>query len=104
MGISCDKNFIRTGDQIQVSGYIDNSTGKDSISNLRVSFLENRWKISSGGAIRNNNTNSASLYKHQGIIQAGQRQEFSFNAIVPDGFVYNTAIGSILSKYFILAL
>lgn len=50
VGLSCDKNFIRSNDTVQVSGYIDNSGGKDQITHCEIALLDMRWKISSGGA------------------------------------------------------
>lgn len=50
--MDCDKNFVRTGDNVQISGVIDNTGGKTNIKNCKIQFLDIRWKVSSGGAAR----------------------------------------------------
>jgi hypothetical protein len=52
--MTCDKNQVRTGEKIQVSGYVDNTAGKTSISTAHVSFQDIRWRISSSGIVRKN--------------------------------------------------
>ena len=91
-----------TGDVIQFNGYIDNTNGKDIITDAAVQFIDRRWKISSGGAIRNHVMNNFVLFTIPGPIQKGQNQPFSFTATIPPGIVFSTAIGSILSRYQVL--
>lgn len=31
VGLSCDKNYVKPGDQIFVQGYVDNSAGKKNV-------------------------------------------------------------------------
>jgi hypothetical protein len=37
--MSCDKNFVITGDQIRVNVKIDNSQGKKEIENIQIHFM-----------------------------------------------------------------
>ncbi len=52
MTMQCDKNFVQSGDKIFVTGMIDNSGGKEELTDCEISFQDVRWRISSGGAMR----------------------------------------------------
>lgn len=100
--MTCDKNFVRSGDTIQVTGRVDNSGGKEDLENGHVSFQDIRWKVSSGGAVRKHVLADHPLFVIQGPVPKGQTKEFSFTATIPQGLMFSTAIGSILSRYQVL--
>jgi hypothetical protein len=39
MSLTCDKNFVRPGDIVNVSGFIDNTAGTSSITDIKLHFL-----------------------------------------------------------------
>lgn len=47
VGLTCDKNFVRNGDMIRVTGMIDNSHGKVRVNEAKVIFEQNLIKIAS---------------------------------------------------------
>ena len=100
--MTCDKNFVRSGDVINVSGVIDNSGGTEDITNCHISFQDIRWKISSGGAVRRHVLGNHPLFVIPEPVGKGQTKQFSFSATIPQGLIFSTAIGSILSRFQVL--
>lgn len=47
--LQCDKNFAMTGDEISISGHIDNTQGKAPIENAVVYLNVKKIMVSSGG-------------------------------------------------------
>lgn len=37
--MTADKNFVKPGDTVNVSGTIDNRNGKKAVKNLKIHFL-----------------------------------------------------------------
>ena len=53
MSLTGDKNYVQTGDTVNVSGIIDNRKGKSNVINLKLHLFEKRWKLSKRGLSRN---------------------------------------------------
>lgn len=47
VSLTCDKNFVRNGDPIRVTGVIDNANGKIRVNEAKVIFEQNMIKIAS---------------------------------------------------------
>lgn len=47
VSMSCDKNFVRSGDSIRVNGLIDNSNGKTRVNSATVVFEQCLFEIAS---------------------------------------------------------
>lgn len=105
VSLSSDKNFVRTGDTIRVNGMIDNSQGQVRVNSATV-VLE-QWLV----MISSNEYNTHwdcekefTLHNVTAPTAIGGQQEFSFNAVIPNDIVDCTAIGRIVSRYFVLHL
>jgi hypothetical protein len=100
--MSCDKNLVKTGDKIQVAGYVDNTAGKSSISGAHISFQDIRWKIASSGLVRRQVVLDHPFYVIPGEIAEGEKKDFAFSATIPSGVMFSTAIGSIVARFQVL--
>lgn len=47
--LNCSKNFVLNGEEVQISGLIDNTRSKETISSFKLSFKEMRIMIAGGG-------------------------------------------------------
>lgn len=104
MSLTADKNFVKTGDTVNLSGVIDNRNGQAPVSCIKVHFLEKRWKRSSGGVTRNNIMIDNACYHHPNPVAPGQSDKFSTSIIIPKGYLNGTAMGSILANYHTISL
>jgi hypothetical protein len=53
MSLTADKNYVQTGDTVNVSGVIDNRKGKAKVINIKLHLFDKRWKLSKKNLRRN---------------------------------------------------
>ena len=106
VGLSCNKNFVLNGDNIQISGMINNSQGKEKIESWRLMLEEVRFMVSSGGRTRTSIDNSYVMHQTENVgeIQPGAVREFNINGVIPLNILNYTAIGRVVARYFLLHL
>ena len=105
VSLSCDKNFVRSGDPIRVTGLIDNTNGKNRINSASVVLEQCLFEIASN-EYKTNFTleKDFTLHTVTAPTAIGGQQEFSFNATIPNDIIDCTAIGRIVARYFVLHL
>lgn len=105
VALSCDKNFVRSGDTIKVKGLIDNTFGKNRINSAKVVFEQWLFEIASNEySTHYTNEKDFTLHEVTAPTGAGQVQEFNFTTTIPNEIIDCTAIGRIVARYFILHL
>jgi hypothetical protein len=101
--MNCDKNFVKPGDTINVSGEIDNRNGTSPIRCIKINFCEYRWRVSSQGRSNNIAISNTIGYYHPNPVPAGGLDKFATNFIIPKS-VYNTSIGTTTAIYHTVSL
>ncbi len=104
INMKADKNFVKPGDTVNISGNIDNTQGKIDVNNLKIYFLQKKWGVSSTKLTINNVIGKHILYTLTNSVQVGKNDQFSCSVTIPKGFLYSTTIGATLSKYFALSI
>jgi hypothetical protein len=62
INMKADKNFVKPGDTVNISGNIDNTQGKIDVNNLKIYFLQKKWGVSSTKLTINNVIGKHILY------------------------------------------
>lgn len=101
--LKSDKNFAFNGDQIQISGKIDNTNGKENIKRC-VIMLEEKLFMTTGASSTSSKESEYLLGHIADPISKGSTKDFSINARIPSQIVSYTAIGSIIARFFVIHL
>lgn len=91
------------GDLVQVAGCIDNTRGNTIIDSGTVVLERRICKISSGDNVQDSVQEGFEFHR-VGPIQPQNSYNFNFVGKIPDNLIHCTAIGKIVSMYYVLHL
>ena len=99
INFTCDKNFAQNGDPISIEGSIDNSLGGTEVAYSGI-FLEER----NFTAIYHSTTRNSYHLNSIERINEGQKKVFRSSCQIPSDLTNSTAIGRVMSRYFVIVV
>ena len=99
--MTSDKNFAKNGENLVISGCIDQSKGKSDIKEAKV-ILEERRMAASNSV--NDWEDEQYVLGDIGSVGAGETKNFSVPIKIPESLSHHTALGATIGRYFLLVV